>query len=253
MSLSIVNVSKRFGGLTAVSDVSLMVEGGTIHAVIGPNGAGKTTLLNILAGDLAPSTGSIAWHGEDITALSPSARVKRGIGRTYQRTALFTDKTVVMNVAMGALAETGGWRFVKAALDRHGVRDRAMAALQKVGLSGMSEVPAGSLSHGARRRVELAMVLVSDPELLLLDEPLAGLGPDESRQVIEVIRALAPDHTVVLIEHDMDAIFSLSDALTVMDDGHLIATGLPKDVRDNPAVRSAYLGEGPAVWGEEVP
>ncbi|MCR9257462.1 MAG: ABC transporter ATP-binding protein [Alphaproteobacteria bacterium] len=253
MSLRISGLTKRFGGLTAVSDVSVTVEEGTIHAVIGPNGAGKTTLLNMLAGDLVPSAGSVAWRDEDITKLSASARVGRGIGRTYQRTALFTDKTVIMNVAMGELAETGGWRFLRPALDRPGLRGKALAALDRVGLAGMAEARAGVLSHGARRRVELAMVLIADPALLLLDEPLAGLGPDESRQVIEVIRALAPAHTVVLIEHDMDAIFSLSHALTVMDDGRMIATGTPKDVREDPAVRAAYLGEGPSVWGEEVP
>jgi len=253
MSLDLHGVTKRFGHLTAVSDVSFSVAEGSIHAVIGPNGAGKTTLLNMLAGDLKPSAGTIAWQGEALTALSTARRARRGIGRTYQRTALFTDKSVIMNVAMGALAATGGWRFRRPALDRPGLRDRALATLARVGLDDRAEVPAGALSHGARRRVELAMVLISDPDLLLLDEPLAGLGADESRQVTELIRALAPDHTAVLIEHDMDAVFSLSHALTVMDDGRVIATGRPADVRDDPVVRAAYLGDGPAVWGEEVP
>lgn len=236
-------LQKRFGGLVAVSDVSIDVRVGEIHAVIGPNGAGKSTLINLLSGELSVSAGRIALGNTDVTRFGPDRRAKAGLGRAYQKTTLFALCSVHENVRLAAQAQSGApLRMFGGIHADPECQRRTFEAIDRVGLSGRSAVIADRLSHGEQRQLEIAMVLATDPRIVLLDEPLAGMGQSEARAIIALIASLKADRAVLLVEHDMDAVFELADRLTVMQDGAVIATGLPQEVRAHPVVRSAYLG-----------
>jgi branched-chain amino acid transport system ATP-binding protein len=234
---------KRFGGLAAVSDVSLDLAMDEIHAVIGPNGAGKSTLVNLLSGDLKPTSGEIVLGDRDVGALGPAKRGLLGIGRSYQKTTIFPDATVFENVRLAVQAHMPAAiaLLARASADRV-LRERTEAALSAAGLHGRSRERSGTLSHGEQRQLEIAMVIATDPKVVLLDEPLAGMSGSESRHMVELIRALRQGRAVLLVEHDMDAVFAVADRLTVMADGRVIASGAPDEVRLHPAVRAAYLG-----------
>jgi branched-chain amino acid transport system ATP-binding protein len=238
-------LQKRFGGLKAVSDVSIDVHVNEIHAVIGPNGAGKSTLINLLAGELFVSGGTITLGGTDITRLAPDRRARSsGLGRAYQKTTIFPKFTVHENVRLAAQAHSPARlrMFGRAHVDETVCRC-ARGALAQAGLSARETVIAGQLSHGEQRQLEIAMVLATDPRIMLLDEPLAGMGQVEARGIIDLIASLRRGRAILIVEHDMDAVFELADRLTVMHEGCVIASGLPQDVRAHPAVRSAYLGD----------
>lgn len=247
--LSIERLVKRFGGLTATNDLSLAVEQGELHAVIGPNGAGKTTLIAQLSGLLTPDSGRIVFKGRDVTALPAHERSMLGLARSFQVTSIFLNFTAEDNVALAVQAHAGhSFRFLKSARAEAALRGPARKALDRVGLGHRADVVAADLSHGEQRQLEIAMLIASGAKLLLLDEPLAGMGPEETGRVTALLRALAADHTVVLIEHDMDAIFAAADTLTVLVEGRLLAHGTPEEIRNNAAVREAYLG----TWGQEA-
>jgi branched-chain amino acid transport system ATP-binding protein len=236
-------LSKRFGGLVAVRDVSLDLHAGEIHAVIGPNGAGKSTLVNLLSGDLAPSSGDIYLGEQRVTAVAVHKRGLLGIGRSYQKTTIFPDVTVFDNVRLSVQAHSAApLAFVQRTASENALRDRTDVALTIAGLSDRRDRVAGMLSHGEQRQLEIAMVIATDPKIVLLDEPLAGMSGGESRSMVELIRSLRTARAVLLVEHDMDAVFAVADRLTVMADGSVIASGAPAEVRRHPAVRAAYLG-----------
>jgi branched-chain amino acid transport system ATP-binding protein len=237
-------LEKRFGGLAAVAGVSIDVRLGEIHALIGPNGAGKSTLINLLSGELESTAGTIAIGGRDVTRLAQHRRSLEGLGRSYQKTAIFSRFTVLENVRLAAQAH--GERplgMIRPALADEAVLIRARSALEIVGLAGRAEAVAGLLSHGEQRQLEIAMVLATGPRIMLLDEPLAGMGQGEARRMVALIASLRPARAILIVEHDMDAVFALADRLTVMADGRIIASGAPEEVRAHPAVRLAYLGE----------
>jgi branched-chain amino acid transport system ATP-binding protein len=242
--LSIDGLAKSFGALRATDDLSLDVETGEIHALIGPNGAGKTTLVSQLSGELTPDAGRILFDGRDITAMPAHERPHIGLVRSFQITSIFPEFSTLENVALSAQSRTGHsfHFFAPVARDRT-LNDIARKALADVGLGDQVDRPAHALSHGQQRRLELAMALVLEPRLLLLDEPMAGMGPDESAFVVDVLSKLRGQVTMLLIEHDMDAVFALADRITVLVYGRPIATGTPADIRENPAVREAYLGD----------
>ena len=246
--LSATGLSKNFGGLNAVDNVDLSCALDTVHAIIGPNGAGKTTLINLLSGDLAPSSGEITYRDRDITAL-PAHRVSRlGIGRSYQRTHIFPEFTCWQNCWLAAQSrEPSSLRFFRPANAALAVRQRTEQALATAGLDSRADTIAATVSYGEQRQLEIAMLLAMEPDVLLLDEPLAGMGPEESAQVVELIRRITPGHAVVLIEHDMDAVFAVADVLTVMVDGVVLESGVPEMVRQSTGVREAYLGVGAAA------
>jgi branched-chain amino acid transport system ATP-binding protein len=247
-ALRATGLCKSFGALRAVFDVSLDVKYGELHAVIGPNGAGKSTLINLLSGDLRASSGTILLGGRDITLAGPNKRGLAGIGRSYQRTTLFSHFTVLENVRLAAQAHAKKpLAFLGAAKEDPVLRDRAMASLRAAGLEARSTILASTLSHGEQRSLEIAMVLATGARIILLDEPLAGMGPAESRAMVDLITSLKGGRAILLVEHDMDAVFSLADRLTVMSDGRVIASGAPAEVRSIHAVREAYLGEGHAL------
>ncbi len=236
-------LTRRFGGLTAVADVSLSLALGELHAVIGPNGAGKSTLVNLLAGELRPSAGRIRLGAEDITAWPVFRRARAGIGRSFQRTNLLREATVFENARLAAQAAVfAPRRWLRAAARDAEPIERAGLALDRVGLAARAALPAGSLSHGEMRLLEIAMALATRPAVLLLDEPLAGLGPEEGERVAALLRGLARDHAVLLVEHDMDVVFAVADVLTVMVDGRVLERGPPSAIRASAAVRDAYLG-----------
>lgn len=236
-------LQRRFGGLVAVSDVSLDVHAGEIHAMIGPNGAGKSTLINLLSGDLAPSAGEILLEGHDITRLAPDRRARAGLGRSYQKTTIFQQFTAQENVRLAAQAHAASpLRMFGDVFSDVSVNRRAADALEQAGLASRAQMIATHLSHGEQRQLEIAMVLATQPRIILLDEPLAGMGQSEARKVVDLIASLKPGRAVLVVEHDMDAVFELADRLTVMADGHVIASGPPQQVRTDPAVRLAYLG-----------
>ena len=243
IALRAIGLQKRFGGLTAVSDVSLDVHAGEIHAVIGPNGAGKSTLINLLSGDLTPTGSEILIESRDVTRLAPDRRARAGLGRSYQKTTIFPQFTAQENVRLAAQAHAAsplkmfGNVFSDKLVNRHTVE-----ALEQAGLAARSRVIATHLSHGEQRQLEIAMVLATQPRIILLDEPLAGMGQSEARKVVDLIASLKKARAVLVVEHDMDAVFELADRLTVMADGHVIASGPPLAVRADPAVRLAYLG-----------
>lgn len=235
---------KAFGGLTATDNLSLSVTGGELHAVIGPNGAGKTTMVNLLAGMMRPDAGRIRFGGRDITRISAPARVKAGLARSYQITSIFRDFTVLENVMLPVQARQGhSFRFWKPVSGDTSLIGPARALLERVGLGERMDLRAGDLAYGEQRQLEIAISLATQPSFLLLDEPMAGMGPEESQKMIAFLRALKGDYTMLLVEHDMDAVFALADRITVLVYGRVIATGSPDAIRNDPAVREAYLGE----------
>jgi branched-chain amino acid transport system ATP-binding protein len=243
LALRAERLGKRFGGLRAVADVSIAIRRGEIHAVIGPNGAGKSTLINLLSGELAPSAGTIKLGDTEVTALAPDQRARAGIGRAFQKTTIFPRFSVHENVRLAAQARSRApLRMFGSASADPDVQRRTVEAISKTGLAGRESIVANVLSHGEQRQLEIAMVLATRPSIILLDEPLAGMGQAEARSIIALISSLREHHAVLIVEHDMDAVFELADRLTVMQDGQVIASGLPQDVRVHPAVRAAYLG-----------
>jgi branched-chain amino acid transport system ATP-binding protein len=237
------NLEKHFGGLRAVSDVSIDVRVGEIHAVIGPNGAGKSTLINLLSGEMFVNAGTITLDDNDITRLAPDRRARSGLGRAYQKTTIFQQFSVHENVRLAAQARSTAPLKMFGGVDADGdVHRRTADAIAKAGLSGRESAIACRLSHGEQRQLEIAMVLATDPRIILLDEPLAGMGQSEARGIIDLIALLKIGRAVLIVEHDMDAVFELADRLTVMHDGRIIACGLPHEVRAHPEVRTAYLG-----------
>ncbi len=235
---------KRFGGLVATDNVSIEVRPGEIHALIGPNGAGKTTLVSELTGNLAPDSGTIRFAGRDITRLPMHARVALGLARSFQITAVLREFSALDNVALAVQAHAGhSFRFLADARRDERLRGPARQGLEAVGLGARAEVPAAALSHGEQRQLEIAMALAGDPRLLLLDEPMAGMGPDESLRLVAFLQALKGTRAMLLIEHDMDAVFQLADRITVLVYGRAIATGTPAEIRANAEVRRAYLGD----------
>lgn len=242
------DICKRFGGLTAVDHVSLNVRAGELHAVIGPNGAGKTTVINLLSGDLTADSGSIIFCGKEISRLAPEERSRLGIGRSYQKTNIFPPFTALENCRLAAQARAPrALHWLRDALFYDDVMEQACAALDLVELGGRAHVAAFALSHGEQRQLEIAMCLATGPQLLLLDEPLAGMGMEESSRMIQLIDRLAKDHAVLLVEHDMDAVFQLARVLTVMVDGRVLATGAPEEIRANREVQIAYLGDSDPI------
>ena len=242
--LQVKNLAKRFGGIVATDDLSLSVAAGELHAVIGPNGAGKTTLIAQLSGQLTPDSGRIQFAGTDITTLPMHKRSALGLARSFQITSLFLDLSVLDNVALAVQAHAGhSFRFWRDARSEPELREPARSALTRVGLSARADQPASALSHGEHRQLELAMALAGSPRMLLLDEPMAGLGPEESARMVAMLRALKSEVTILLVEHDMEAVFALADRITVLVYGRAIASGAPGDIRANAAVRDAYLGE----------
>lgn len=236
-------LEKQFGGLRAVSGVSLDVHRDEIHAVIGPNGAGKSTLINLLSGDLLPTSGAILLGSEDISDKAPNARAMAGVGRSYQKTTIFLNMTVFENVRLAAQAHSGhALRLCGDVAHDSAVNARAHKAIVDTGLESRIDAIAKVMSHGEQRQLEIAMVLATEPKVILLDEPLAGMGQSEALRMIALIRSLKDGRGILLVEHDMDAVFALADRLTVMADGKMIASGAPDYVRNHAAVRSAYLG-----------
>jgi branched-chain amino acid transport system ATP-binding protein len=241
--LQIRDLTKRFGGVLASDRVSLDVPAGELHAIIGPNGAGKSTLIGQVAGEISPDAGRIFFNGLDITQLPTHRRSGLGLARSFQITSLFLDFTVLDNVALAVQAHSGhSYRFWRPARDEAKLRQPARLALARVGLESRSDILCANLSHGEHRQLEIAMALATSPRLFLLDEPMAGLGPDESARMIAFLGELKREQTILLIEHDMDAVFRLADRITVLVDGRVIASGAPEEIRADAAVRKAYLG-----------
>jgi branched-chain amino acid transport system ATP-binding protein len=242
--LEVRGLRKRFGGLVATDGVDLDVATGETVAVIGPNGAGKTTLIAQLSGDLAPDAGRIRFAGADITALPAPARSRLGLARSFQITSIFREFSALDNVALAVQAHAGhSFRFWRPARVEARLREPARAILEQVGLGARGGVAAGTLAHGEQRQLEIAMALATRPALLLLDEPVAGMGTEESARMVQLLRTLRGRHTIVLVEHDMDVVWALADRINVMVYGRVIATGSPESIRANPEVRRAYLGE----------
>jgi len=242
--LQVAGLSKRFGGIVATDDVDFDVPEGELHAVIGPNGAGKTTLIAQLSGQLTADSGRIRFAGGDVTRVPAWRRSHLGLARSFQVTSLFLDHTVLDNVALAVQAHVGhSFHFWRNARLDTGLRQNARAALEQVGLAHRAEVRASLLSHGEHRLLELAMALAGQPRMLLLDEPMAGLGPDESARMVDILRRLKQRYTILLVEHDMEAVFALADRISVLVYGRVIATGAPDAIRANAQVREAYLGE----------
>jgi branched-chain amino acid transport system ATP-binding protein len=237
-------VTRRFGGLVAVDDVTLDWRRGEVHAVIGTNGAGKSTLVNVLAGEIAPSAGRIELLGHDVTTWTQPRRARAGLGRTYQRTTIFPAFTVFENCRLAAQSHhQRPWAFWGDASRCTVSGDAALTAVRRVGLLDVTDRIAGTLSHGQKRQLEIAMCLSTAPQVLLLDEPLAGMGAEETDRMLDLLAELKPSHAVLLVEHDMDAVFRIADRITVMVNGAVIASEAPDAVRANPQVQSAYLGE----------
>jgi branched-chain amino acid transport system ATP-binding protein len=246
--LSARHLTKRFGGLAAVNDVSLDLSRDEIHAVIGPNGAGKSTLTHLLSGDLPSTSGQIQLGAQDVTGWSADRISHHGLGRSFQKTNIFSPLSVWENIRLAAQSRSTprpgnplGW-WVRA--DAHaGVNQRAERALNLARLASRRDTVAGLMSHGEQRQLEIAMCLATEPEVLLLDEPLAGMGVAEAERMVELLLALKQDHAILLVEHDMDAVFTLADRLTVMVNGQVIASGTPAEIRADANVQAAYLGE----------
>ncbi|MFZ9407658.1 MAG: ABC transporter ATP-binding protein [Burkholderiaceae bacterium] len=242
--LEVTALSKQYGGLRANSDVSLSLCKGEVHVVIGPNGAGKSTLINMLSGDVPPSSGSIRLRGREIAGLPSDAISRMGVGRSYQKTNIFSGFTVLENCRLAAQSRAPHpWRLFTPA-DRQGqTLALARQALEAAELSDREDRLASELSHGEQRQLEIALSLATAPEVLLLDEPLAGMGAEESRRMVALIHGLKARHAILLVEHDIDAVFALADVLTVMVEGKVLASGEPAGIRANDAVQAAYLGE----------
>ena len=241
-------LTKRFGGLAAVNNVSLELWRNRIHAVIGPNGAGKSTLANLLSGDLPPTSGEVRLGGVDITGWTPERISRQGLGRSYQKTNIFQPFTVWDNVRLAAQSRQAQqpWNPLSwwhSATKSIATNDRATRAIELSGLKDRRGAMAGAISHGEQRQLEIAMTLATAPQVLLLDEPLAGMGVAEAQRMVELLLKLKKDHAILLVEHDMDAVFALADHLTVMVNGQAIASGTPAAIRSNAEVQAAYLGE----------
>jgi branched-chain amino acid transport system ATP-binding protein len=248
VALSAVGLRKQFSGLVAVSDVSLNLKVGEIHAVIGPNGAGKSTLVNLLSGDLLPTAGEIRLRSAVVTKMAPDVRARTGIGRSYQKTTIFARFTAYENVRLAAQSHSAAPLNMFNGIHADPAVNRlARECLDQAGLASRADVTAMHLSHGEQRQLEIAMVLATQPVVVLLDEPLAGMGQSEARRMIELIRTLKNGRAVLVVEHDMDAVFALADCLTVMADGQVIACGTPERIRSDPLVRQAYLGQDEQV------
>jgi branched-chain amino acid transport system ATP-binding protein len=245
-------LTRRFGGLVAMSEVALGVAPGEIHAVIGPNGAGKTTLVATLAGELRPDAGTIRFAGHDISRLGTTRRAALGIARSFQITSIFREFSVVENVALAVQAHEGhSFRLWRPARTDPRLREPARAVLAELGLAERADMTAAALSHGEKRVLEIAMVLATRPRLLLLDEPMAGMGPAESDAMVRLLARLRGRLAIVLVEHDMDAVFRLADRITVMVYGRVVATGAPAAIRADPEVRRAYLGDEGGLGDED--
>jgi branched-chain amino acid transport system ATP-binding protein len=246
--LLVENLTKRFGAVTVSDGVSLELASGRLRALIGPNGAGKTSLINQISGALAPDLGRILFAGEDVTRLDMAERARRGLVRSFQIASLFPDYTALDNVALAVQARSGGsFRFFARAARAADLNEEAMRALRRVGLEGRASRVAGALSHGERRLLEIAVAIACRPRLLLLDEPFAGLGAEESQQALSLLHELKREFTILLVEHDMDAVFSLADDISVLVGGRLLASGPPEMIRESAEVRAAYLGEEEAA------
>jgi branched-chain amino acid transport system ATP-binding protein len=238
------NLTKRFGGLAAVNDVSLQLLRNHIHAVIGPNGAGKSTLTNLLTGDLPPTSGSIRLGQRDVTGWSPEKISAQGLGRSYQKTNIFLPFSVWENVRLAAQSrQPHAARWLNHATSFIAVNARTERAIELSGLQDRTKSVAGTISHGEQRQLEIAMTLATEPQVLLLDEPLAGMGAQEAERMVALLQSIKKDHGILLVEHDMDAVFTLADQLTVMVNGQVIASGTPAEIRADAGVQAAYLGE----------
>ena len=238
-------ITRRWGGLVAVDKVSLELQRGTVHGVIGTNGAGKSTLINILSGEIPASGGAVELLGQDVTRWSQPRRARAGLGRSYQRNTIYPSFTVFENCRLAAQARTQKpWVWWRSAQRCEASTGAARDAAARAGLDTLLDREAGLLSHGQKRQLEIAMCLATDPQVLLLDEPLAGMGAEETERMLALLAALRPGHAILLVEHDMDAVFRIADRITVMVNGAVIASGTPDFVRNSPDVRAAYLGEG---------
>ena len=242
--LQIRNLTKHFGGLAAVDNVSLEIRPAALHAVIGPNGAGKSTLINLLSGELSASSGQIIFRGQEIGLLAPEQRSRRGIARSFQKTNIFPSFSALENCRLAAQSrQPRPLAWMRDAVSYESMMFTAKQVLAAVELSGRAGDLALALSHGEQRQLEIAMCLATAPELLLLDEPLAGMGTEESLRMVELIKKLSANHAILLVEHDMDAVFQLAQVLTVMVDGRVLASGTPEEIRADRQVQAAYLGE----------
>jgi branched-chain amino acid transport system ATP-binding protein len=250
--LTVENLQKSFGGIAATDHVNLVVETGEVHAVIGPNGAGKTTLVAQLSGELRPDGGKVEFAGQNITPLSAHARAHLGIARTFQITSLMLDMTVRDNVALAVQAYAGhSFRFWADARCEDRLVEPAMVVLARVGLADRAGTIAREMSHGEHRQLEIAISLATEPRLLLLDEPMAGMGVEESQSMVAFLDGLKGEKTMLLVEHDMDAVFALADQISVLVHGKVIASGAPDEIRSDTAVRRAYLGDEGSLFYEE--
>ena len=242
--LDVIGLQKNYGALKATDNLSLQVTAGELHAIIGPNGAGKTTLLSLLSGQIRPNGGEIYFQGDSIASLSMARRVERGIVRSFQITSLCRESSALKNVMLAVQARAGhSFHFFSDASRDPRLVEPAMAALAQVGLAARAPVTAGSMSHGEQRQLELAIALATNPNLLLLDEPMAGMGAEDSAHVVTLLNQMKRKYTIVLVEHDMDAVFALADRISVLVYGHCIASGTPEEIKNNPDVYKAYLGE----------
>ena len=238
------NLTRRWGGLVAVNNVSIDLARGSVHAVIGTNGAGKSTLINLLSGEFPPSSGEVELLGQDISQWPQPRRARAGLGRSYQRNTIYPSFTVLENCRLSAQAQhQQAWAFWRSAETDPITQQIGHDAAVRVGLGDVLHRQAGFLSHGQKRQLEIAMCLATAPQVLLLDEPLAGMGAEETERMLTLLQELKQDHAVLLVEHDMDAVFRIADCITVMVNGNVIASGTPDEVRNNPDVRSAYLGD----------
>ncbi|MEJ8474028.1 ABC transporter ATP-binding protein [Roseibium algae] len=241
-------LNKAYGALQVTRDLSLAVMPGEIHAVIGPNGAGKTTLIGQISGETSSDSGQVVFGGKDVTGWCVASRARAGLGRTFQITAILPEFTVLENVALGVQAHQGhSFRFLRAAASDQKLNDKALQILGDVGLAERAALRAGSLSHGEKRMLELALALAVEPKLLLLDEPMAGTGPDETARLIGILKSLKSRCPMLLVEHDMGAVFQLADRISVLVYGEIVASGMPEEIRADPKVRQAYLGEDDAA------
>jgi branched-chain amino acid transport system ATP-binding protein len=237
-------ISKAFGALQASREVSLELRAGEIHALIGPNGAGKSTLIKQIAGNMRPDSGSVHFLGQDVTALDTVARARLGLGRTFQISALAMEFTVLQNAVLGALGARGDvMRFFRPVMKDRALVERATEALERVGLQDLAGMRTAELSHGQRRQLEVAVALTLQPKAFLMDEPMAGLGAGGSKRLTGFLDGLRAEAPILLVEHDMDAVFALADRISVLVYGQIIATGTAAEIRGNPQVRRAYLGE----------
>ena len=246
--LHVDNLVKRFGGLAATDHATLQVRRGEIHALIGPNGAGKTTLIHQISGALAPDEGRIVFDGADLTHTAMHQRARLGVVRSYQITSVFTRLTVQDNLALAIQAGNSqavetSFKFWRAARSEHARYARAAEVAERVGLQAQLMQPAGALSHGEQRQLEVGLALATSPKLMLLDEPMAGMGPDESERMVQLLQSLRGDTTLLLVEHDMDAVFRLADTISVLVSGQVIACGTAEQIKNDAAVKRAYLGD----------